>query len=152
MPSESEWEYAVRAESGSRYHFGDGESELCRYGNVGDTTRLPNGNVWTNKANCSDGAVYSTAVGSYRPNPFGLYDMYGNVREWMADCYHEDYEGAPTDGRAWTTNCDGSGWAVVRGGSWSSSPRLLRSADRQRSGTAHRNINIGFRLVQDLNP
>ena len=90
LPSESEWEYAVRAGSGSRYHFGDDESELCRYGNVADTTRLPNGNSWTNKVNCSDGAVYPAAVGSYRPNPFGLYDMHGNVWEWVADCWHNN--------------------------------------------------------------
>ena len=100
LPSESEWEYAVRAGSVSRYHFGDDESELCRYGNVADTTELPNGHVWTTKANCSDGAVYPMAVGSYRPNAFGLYDMHGNVLEWVKDCLHINYEGAPTDGRA----------------------------------------------------
>ena len=152
LPSESEWEYAVRAGSGSRYHFGDDESELCRYGNVADTTRLPNGNVWTNKVNCSDGAVYPVAVGSYRPNAFDLYDMHGNVREWVEDCYHEDYESAPTDGRAWTTNCDSSGRAVLRGGAWNSYPQYLRSASRDWSGRANRDIYIGFRLVQDLNP
>ena len=152
LPSESEWEYAVRAGSGSRYHFGDGESELCRYGNVADTTRLPNGNVWTNKVNCSDGAVYPVAVGSYRPNPFGLYDMHGNVWEWVEDCWHDNYEGAPSDGRAWTTNCDGWRRAVVRGGSWYDGPRYLRSAFRGWSSPSHRHNGGGFRLVQDLNP
>ena len=152
LPSESEWEYAVRAGSVSRYHFGDDESELCRYGNVVDTTRLPNGGSWTNKANCSDGAVYPVAVGSYRPNPFGLYDMHGNVWEWVADCWHEDYEGAPTDGSAWTTGCDGGERAVVRGGSWSYGPRYLRAANRNWGRPSHSRINTGFRLVQDLNP
>ena len=152
LPSESEWEYAVRARSGSRYHFGDDESELCRYGNVADTTRLPNGNVWTNKANCSDGAVYPTAVGSYRPNAFGLYDLHGNVREWVEDCWHDNYEGAPTDGSAWTTGCDGTRRAVVRGGSWYITPRYLRAANRGWLTPSDRDGNCGFRLVQDLNP
>ena len=148
LPSESEWEYAVRARSVSRYHFGDDESELCRYGNVADTTRLP---IWTNPANCSDGAVYPTAVGSYWPNDFGLYDMHGNVYEWVADCWHENYEGAPTDGSAWTNGC-ASNWAVVRGGSWGTSPRNLRSAYRGRGSPSARDSSLGFRLVQDLNP
>ena len=151
LPSESEWEYAVRAGSGSRYHFGDDESKLCDYGNVADTTKLPNGHVWTNKANCSDDAVYPVAVGSYRPNAFGLYDLHGNVLEWVEDCYHESYEGAPTDGSAWTTGCDGE-WAVVRGGAWNNGPQLLRAAVRSWSRPSYRFINYGFRLVQDLNP
>ena len=152
LPSEAEWEYAVRAGSVSRYHFGDDESELCRYGNVGDTTKLPNGYVWTNKANCSDGAVYPVAVGSYRPNPFGLYDMHGNVDEWVADCWHDNYEGAPSEGRAWTTNCDGSRRAVVRGGAWVDYPGFLRSAFRDKLRPSYRFVFNGFRLVQDLNP
>ena len=152
LPSESEWEYAVRAGSVSRYHFGDDESELCRYGNVADTTRLPNGNVWTNKANCSDGAVYPTAVGSYRPNPFGLYDLHGNVREWVADCYVDSYAGAPIDGSARRSGCGSDVRAVVRGGSWSNSPRGLRSAYRGWSSPSYRDNILGFRLVQDLNP
>ena len=151
LPSEAEWEYAVRAGSGSRYHFGDDESKLCDYGNVADTTKLPNGHVWTNKANCSDDAVYPVAVGSYRPNAFGLYDLHGNVLEWVEDCYHESYEGAPTDGSAWTTGCDGE-WAVVRGGAWDIDPRHLRSASRDWSGPSDRGSTYGFRLVQDLNP
>ena len=152
LPSEAEWEYAVRAGSGSRYHFGDDESELCRYGNVADTTRLPNGDSWTEEANCSDGAVYPAAVGSYRPNPFGLYDMHGNVWEWLEDCWHDNYEGAPSDGRVWTTNCDGPRRAVLRGGAWGSNPRALRSANRNGVTPLNRNYTLGFRLVQDLNP
>ena len=152
LPSESEWEYAVRAGSGSRYHFGNDESKLCDYGNVADTTKLPNGNSWRHKANCSDGAVYPTAVGSYKPNLFGLYDMHGNVWEWVADCWHDNYEGAPTDGSAWTNGCGSTVRAVVRGGSWNFYPRNLRSADRSWSSPSNRDNDGGFRLVQDLNP
>ena len=149
LPSESEWEYAVRAVSVSRYHLGNDESKLCDYGNVADTTKLSNGGSWNNKANCSDGAVYPTAVGSYKPNPFGLYDMHGNVWEWVADCWHDNYKGAPTDGSAWTNGCGSTVRAVLRGGSWYSFPRFLRSADRLRAAPSDRSFNIGFRLVQD---
>ena len=76
--------------------------------------------------------MYPTAVGSYWPNPFGLYDLHGNVLEWAEDCYHEDYEDAPSDGRAWT-GCDIE-WAVLRGGAWAVVSRDLRSA----SGAGHR--------------
>ena len=152
LPSEAEWEYAIRAGSGSRYHFGDDESALCRYGNVRDTTKLPDGRSWGNKVNCSDGAVYPTAVGRYWPNPFGLYDMHGNVREWVEDCWHKNYKGAPTDGSAWTTDCDGRRRAVVRGGSWASGPRILRAAFRFGLSLSDRSNGVGFRLVQDLNP
>ena len=151
LPSESEWEYAVRAGSVSRYHFGDDESELCRYGNVADTTELPNGQVWDNQANCSDGAVYPTAVGSYRPNAFGLFDMHGNVWEWVADCWHDNYEGAPTDGSAWMSGCV-SNSAVLRGGAWATSLRYLRAAARDWFRPSSRDSDRGFRLVQDLNP
>ncbi len=151
LPSEAEWEYAARAGSSSRYHFGDDESQLCRYGNMADTTRLPNGDVWTEKADCSDGAVYSTAVGRYRANAFGLYDMHGNVWEWVEDCYG-DYAGAPTDGSARTTGCDSTMYAVFRGGSWYNGPQSLRSASRNWHWPSVRGASLGFRLVQDLNP
>ena len=152
LPSEAEWEYAARAGSSSRYYFGDDESQFCRYGNVADTTRLPNGGSWLMKADCSDGAVYPTAVGRYRANPFGLFDMHGNVLEWVQDCWHDNYEGAPIDGSAWTSVCDGGSRAVVRGGSWNYGPSWLRSAGRGRSEPSARDISLGFRLVQDINP
>ena len=152
LPSEAEWEYAVRAGSSDLYHFGDDASQLCRYGNVADTTKLPYGGNWKNRADCSDGAVYPTAVGRYRANPFGLFDMHGNVREWVQDCWHDNYEGAPIDGSAWTSVCDGGSRAVVRGGSWDSYPSWLRSAFRYRYKPSYRSFILGFRLVQDINP
>ena len=113
LPSESEWEYAARAGTQTRYSWGDG--------------------VGRNRANCDgcgsrwDGE--STApVGSFSPNRFGLHDMHGNVREWVEDCWNGSYSGAPRNGSAWRSgDCSR---AVLRGGSWSNRPDFLRTADR----------------------
>ena len=146
LPSEAEWEYAVRSGSETKYHFGNAETQLCDYANVADTTPLPDDKVWTNKADCNDGTVFPAGVGSYRPNAFGLYDMHGNVWEWVADCWNDSYRGAPSDGSAWTSGeC---GRRVLRGGSWSNGPRNVRSAIRGRVVTADRGYASGFRLVR----
>ena len=139
LPSEAEWEYAARAGTTTRYSWGDSIScSQARYG------RRPNGE-------CSDSYDGTVAVGSFAANPFGLYDMHDNVCEWVEDCWHNNYEGAPSDGSAWTTGGDKS-LAVVRGGSWSDIPSSLRSAFRYRFKPSVRGFNLGFRLVQDLNP
>ena len=105
------------------------------------------GNTWTNRADCNDGADFPTAVGSYRPNAFGLYDMHGNVREWAEDCWNDSYAGAPADGSAWTSgNC---GQRVIRGGAWGAAPRCLRSAFRDRDSRSYRHYAFGLRLAQD---
>ena len=144
LPSEAEWEYAARAGSATEYYFGDSESELCRYANHADRSTYFN---WRNEF-CSDGVGNLAAVvGSYQPNGFGLYDMHGNVWEWVQDCWNDDYEGAPTDGSAWTGgDC---GRRVIRGGSWDDGARLLRSASRSGSGRSLRGNDVGFRLAQD---
>ena len=90
-------------------------------------------------------------VGSFEPNPFGLYDMHGNVWEWVEDGWHDNYEGAPSNGSAWTGGDDG-GLRVMRGGAWFSYPRYVRSAVRFGDPPPRRSIAYGFRLVQDLNP
>ena len=145
LPTEAEWEYAVRAGSATKYHFGDNEAQLCRYGNHADTST---DYEFRNTA-CSDGVGEGTAeVGQYQPNAFGLYDMQGNVYEWVQDCWNNSYAGAPADGRAWTSgDC---GLRVVRGGAWGFGPTLMRSASRHglpRWGGAS---YLGFRLIQDL--
>ena len=150
LPSESEWEYAARAGSETKYHFGNDEAQLCVYGNVADETPLRNGNIWTNKAACSDGAVYPTRVGAYRPNAFGLYDMHGNVWEWTEDCSNDSYAGAPSDGSAWENGDCAK--RVLRGGSWSLRPSLLRVAHRIKDATGIRFDNGGFRVAQTLAP
>ena len=147
LPSEAEWEYVARLGSATKYHFGDDESQLCRYANHAD--RSTNFS-WRNES-CSDGVGERTAeVGSYRSNDFGLYDMHGNVWEWVADCWNDSYVGAPSDGSAWTSgDC---GLRVLRGGSWGDIPRYLRSAYRNAITTDFRIINIGFRVARTLTP
>ena len=87
-------------------------------------------------------------VGRYRPNAFGLYDMEGNVYEWVQDCWNNSYVGAPTDARAWTSgDC---GLRVVRGGAWGYGPSLLRSASRHALPRWGSDSYLGFRLIQDL--
>ena len=136
LPTEAEWEYAARAGTTTRYSWGNG--------------------IGRNRANCDGcGSQWDNKrpapVGSFAANAFGLYDMHGNVSEWVEDCWHDNYKDAPTDGRAWKTGCDGDG-AVLRGGSWFDVPRRLRSASRDRFRPSDRYNFFGFRLVQDLNP
>jgi formylglycine-generating enzyme required for sulfatase activity len=89
-------------------------------------------------------------VGSFPANPFGVYDMAGNVWQWVEDCYQPDYTGAPTDGSAWiTANCTRR---VNRGGSWYSYSRPLRSAARVRGFPGNRDYGLGFRIARDLRP
>ena len=80
---------------------------------------------------------------------FGLHDLHGNVWEWVEDCYHENYEGSPTDGAGWTANSDCT-HRVVRGGSWRSDPKSLRAAGRGWNTTGYRGINLGFRVGRTL--
>ena len=131
LPSEAEWEYAARAGSSTKWSFGDNESQLGDY-------------AWYNR----DNSQFKTQrVAQKRPNAFGIYDMHGNVWEWVQDCWHANYSGAPKDGSAWTTGCSGS-TRVLRGGSWVISPAGLRSAIRGRSAPDNRNLSIGLRLAR----
>jgi formylglycine-generating enzyme required for sulfatase activity len=125
-----------------RFWFGDNENDLCRYGNFKDQKA-------GNSSACNDGYANTSPAGHYAPNAFGLYDMFGNAWQWTADCWHVDYKGAPTDGSAWTTGCQGS-FHVVRGGSWNNDPKDLRAAARGGNVVAH--INNGFRVARTLAP
>jgi peptidoglycan-associated lipoprotein len=131
LPSEAEWEYAARAGSTTEWSHGDIESKLSNYAwydrNSGGKTQL---------------------VGQKLPNAFGLFDMHGNVWEWTQDCWHGNYTGAPTDGSAWVTNCDGN-YRVLRGGSWSNSQANARSAYRYWNAPDVRYSFFGFRLARD---
>ena len=134
LPSESEWEYAARAGSTTRYYWGQ--------------------DIGRNRANCRDcGSRWdgdeTAPAGSFAANGWGLHDMHGNVWEWVEDCWHEHFARAPRDGSAWTSggNC---GRRVLRGGSWVNSPAFLRSADRSSYAAGARDDNFGFRVSRTL--
>jgi formylglycine-generating enzyme required for sulfatase activity len=91
-------------------------------------------------------------VDSFAPNPWGLYNVHGNVWEWVEDCWHDSYQGARSDGSPWTTACTDASWRVVRGGSWYSLPQFLRAASCVRNSSVIRYGLIGFRLARTLNP
>jgi formylglycine-generating enzyme required for sulfatase activity len=154
--TEAEWEYAARGrtEPGQypRYFFGDDEKDLCRYGNGADQaakSSVPGAKDWP-VAPCNDGYAYTSPVGSFAANGFGLYDMLGNAWQWTEDCYHDSYNGAPSDGSAWTTgDCSRR---VLRGGSWSSLASRLRVADRFWGFAVDRGNFDGFRLGRTLTP
>lgn len=150
--SEAEWEYAARAGSTTRYSVGDRSEDLCSHANVADrtvTTKYRKKEI----AECSDGFVNTAPGKTYRPNAWGLYDLHGNAWEWVADCWHEDYAGAPANGSAWTTNCTGGLRRVLRGGDWFSGPVTSRSAYRDWGAPLGRDIpDTGFRLARTLTP
>jgi len=130
LPSEAEWEYACRADTASRYSFGDDASQLCEY-------------AWY------DDAVNKTqSVGQKIPNPWGLYDMHGNVREWVLDNWYDDFNGAPTNGSAWKNNK--STERVLRGGSWYNNAGNCRSAYRENYEYNACSNSLGFRLLKEL--
>lgn len=126
LPSEAEWEYACRGNTAERYYWGD---------------------VFDPAYACSGGGG-PVPPGRFPPNPFGLYDMHGNVREWTQDLWHEHYNLLPTDGSAVT---DGhSSMRVTRGGGWSDPPSQFRASARGRATETLRSELIGFRVVCDL--
>jgi len=147
LPSEAEWEYAARAGTSTMRFWGDDVDVGCSYANMSDLTAKDVHTSWTT-AECRDGYVNTAPVGSYRPNSFGLYDMMGNVFEWTEDCKHQTYDGAPSDGSAWTVGGDCNA-RVLRGGSWYVTPPTTRSANRVTYSKKHR-YDVGFRVALDL--
>ncbi|MBW4617173.1 MAG: SUMF1/EgtB/PvdO family nonheme iron enzyme [Desmonostoc vinosum HA7617-LM4] len=145
LPSEAEWEYACRAGTTTPFHFGETiTSELANYnaGNAGYTYGAGVKGTYREE---------TTPVSSFNAaNAFGLYDMHGNVWEWCLDDWHDNYEGAPTDGSAWLNNNNLSQkqeYALLRGGSWLNYPEYCRSASRDYSNRDVDSINVGFRVV-----
>ncbi|WP_020504399.1 formylglycine-generating enzyme family protein, partial [Lamprocystis purpurea] len=140
LPTEAEWEYAARA--GTTPPFWTGRCITTDQANY-------NGNSDYSGCGANTG-VYrgqTVPVGSLPANPWGLYEVHGNVWEWVQDRYHDSYQRAPADGSAWEAG-DRSA-RVLRGGSWFYSPRFLRSASRDRGDAGYRHYDLGFRLASD---
>ena len=135
LPSEAEWEYAARAGSGSSWSFGDSDAIVGEFS-------------WFS----SNSQLRTQKVAQKKSNEFGLFDIHGNVSEWVADCFHLDYVGAPSDGRPWVTDCGNDVQMVRRGGTAASSPLSLRSADRNRNKPEARSGLIGLRVALTLFP
>jgi formylglycine-generating enzyme required for sulfatase activity len=149
LPSEAEFEYALRGGTTTRYWWGDGTPKSKVENLTGGLDRSPSGRRWSNAfVGYRDGYWGPAPVMSFAANPFGLYDIDGNVSEWIADCWHDNYIRAPTDGTAWFN--PGCTLHVVRGGSWGSSPDQVRSAYRQGAEGNVRSGRVGFRVVREL--
>jgi formylglycine-generating enzyme required for sulfatase activity len=137
--SEAEWEFAARAGNGAAFSFGasisaDQANYDAAFAYAGGATGTKLGKTAT--------------VGSYKPNAYGLYDMHGNVAEWIEDCLNDNYAGAPTDGAVWASgNC---GQRLVRGGSWESNPAAVRSASRAYFIPFVRLNSVGLRVARGL--
>ena len=137
--SEAEWEYVARAKTDTAFWWGN--------------------SISTAQANYNGNYTYNGSKGKYRKktvpvdsfeaNDFGLYNVHGNVWEWVEDCWHKNYQGAPVDGTAWTKGGDCKR-RVLRGGSWDSNPQVLRSAVRLRVRTDIRDYYLGFRVSRTL--
>jgi formylglycine-generating enzyme required for sulfatase activity/tRNA A-37 threonylcarbamoyl transferase component Bud32 len=141
LPSEAQWEYACRAKTVTPFYFGETiTSELANYNANSAYARGPEG-------------VYrfqTTDVGIFKPNAFGLYDLHGNVWEWCADFWHNNYNGAPLDGSVWESGGDRS-MRLLRGGSWNDRPPNCRSACRLRYQPDCRASIVGFRVAVAVN-
>ena len=133
LPSEAEWEYAARARTNTKFWWGD--------------------QLQADTANCKGcnepyDASQPLKVGSFRPNPFGLYDMGGNIHQWVADCWHKNYQGAPLDGLPWVdSDCSSH---VIRSGSWKNDSSYVRPSNRDHYDTGVRYPTHGFRVAHSL--
>ncbi|WP_365671737.1 bifunctional serine/threonine-protein kinase/formylglycine-generating enzyme family protein [Okeania sp. SIO3I5] len=140
LPSESQWEYACRAGTTTPFYFGETiTSDLVNY----------NGNFPYGNAPKGKYRKETTDVGSFPPNAFGLYDMHGNVWEWCLDIWHDNYDGAPTDGSAWETGGDNNR-RLLRGGSWINISRYCRCARRNYYDAVYLFNLWGFRIVSSV--
>ncbi|MFN3790661.1 bifunctional serine/threonine-protein kinase/formylglycine-generating enzyme family protein [Massilia sp.] len=140
LPSEAEWEYACRAGTRSAFSFGDTIGpEQANF----DASFTYNGGA---RGACRHG---TTPCGMFPANPWGLFDMHGNVWEWVQDVVHDNYVGAPLDGSAWESGGDGAR-RILRGGCWLYAPRYLRSALRNGFSSVLSNDIVGFRVVREL--
>lgn len=169
LPTEAELEYSNRAGTTTRFWWGNDAPKSLTENIRGelDIPKLPaalqvphaddvavafkDGYTEPHFSGYQDGFGGVSPVGRLKPNPFGLYDTSGNVWEWAQDCWHENYVGAPEDGRAWTGDQQGNCTnRVMRGGSYYCYPRHVRAANRWAGKADFRNMYVGFRVARDL--
>jgi formylglycine-generating enzyme required for sulfatase activity len=133
LPTEAEWEYAARGGTRTKFWWGD-QLQVAM----------------ANCKGCNEPYEKSQPlkVGSFKPNPFGLYDMGGNIHQWVADCWHENYQGAPSDGSAWVENDCLS--RVIRSGSWKNDPSYVRPSNRDHYDATVRYPTHGLRVALSL--
>ncbi|MBS0268170.1 MAG: formylglycine-generating enzyme family protein [Proteobacteria bacterium] len=136
LPSEAEWEYAARAGTSTAYTWGHAIGE-------GRANCFDCGSRWDNKQ--------TAPVGSFEPNAFGLFDMHGNVLEWVEDVWHDSYNGAPADGTAWVEGNDPK-FRVIRGGGWGNEAEVHRSHTRAERIIYVQFETLGFRVARTIEP
>jgi formylglycine-generating enzyme required for sulfatase activity len=146
--SEAEWEYSARAGTTTAWYWGDKEIDQCHYANGADLSAKAQGVTTAGFASCDDKYPHTSAVGSFRANKFGLYDMAGNVGEWVEDCYHDTYRDTLNDGSAVETCIPKFHNArVMRGGAWNAIPAWMRSASRDVEVPSLRADSFRFRVA-----
>ncbi len=146
LPTEAEWEYACRAGTTTHYHSGDDPETLANVGNIADAAVKAQFPDWKYRIKASDGYAFTSPVGSFQPNAFGLYDMHGNAWQWCADWYGADYYAAsPGDDPPGPASGD---FHVVRGGAWFSRPSSALSAKRDTIKPGYKYNGPGFRVAR----
>lgn len=151
LPNDAEWEYAARGGTTTARYWGDDSKSICTNANV-ETFKYAQAAHVSNAQDallCNSDNTYTRPVGSLTANPFGLYDVLGNVAQVVEGCAHSDYNGAPTDGSAWwdDPNCKLRNW---RGGSYTNQAWMARSAAKIQQSLNYRNPDFGLRVVRDL--